>query len=87
MERKFLVLIRRYRLRKEQYLYFSTFFGCSFLRLSDETRRFQFGCAGAQHICIVLALPAQSRKIPAVLGDIIKRRGLLLENGIKPNFC
>ena len=37
--RKFLVLIRRFSLRKEQYLYFSTF-GCSFLRLRGETRRF-----------------------------------------------
>jgi len=39
MERKFLVLIRRFRLQKEQYLYFSTF-GCSFLRLRGKTRRF-----------------------------------------------
>jgi len=49
MERKFLVLIRRFSLRKEQYLYFSTFC-CSFIRLRGETRRFQFGCAVAHQM-------------------------------------
>ena len=43
MERKFLVLLRRFSLRKEHY-YFMTF-DCSFLRPHGETRRFlsEFG--------------------------------------------
>src|SRR3990167_11559134 len=45
MERKFLVLLRRFSLRKEHH-YFITF-GCSFLRPHGETRRFlsAFGVA------------------------------------------
>ena len=63
IERKFLVLIRRYSLRKEQYLYFSTF-GCSFFRLCGETRRFQFGCAVAHQILLCLPRPPSVRTNP-----------------------
>ncbi len=64
MERKFLVLIRRFSLRKEQYLYFSTF-GCYFLRLRGETRRFQFGCGVTHQILLCLPRPPSARTNPA----------------------
>ena len=49
MERKFLVLLRRFSLRKEHY-YFNTF-GCSFLRPHGETRRFLSAFCGSSKLC------------------------------------
>jgi len=49
MERKFLVLLRRYRLLKEQ-SYFNIFV-CSFLRPCGETRRFLLAFGGSLKLC------------------------------------
>jgi len=49
MERKFLVLLRRFRLLKEQ-SYFNIFV-CSFLRLHGETRRFLSAFGGSSKLC------------------------------------
>lgn len=53
-ERKFLVLLRRFSLRKKQ-SYFNIFI-CSFLHLRSETRHIQFGCIGSN--LILLAMPS-----------------------------
>ncbi len=55
MERKFLVLLRRFSLRKEQSNY--DIFVCSFLHLRDDPRRIQFGFKGdvfAYLACVML---------------------------------
>lgn len=49
MERKFLVLLRRFRLLKEQ-SYFNIFV-CSFLRPHGETRHFLSAFGGSFRVC------------------------------------
>lgn len=76
MERKFLVLLRRFSLRKEQ-SYFNIFV-CSFLHPHGDRSASNSVCAKAQSNLYVLAPPTQcAHKSPPFLEKIIKCLGSL----------